>query len=106
MRYERRRSKRFAVEIEVTWEGDTGHHQGIINDISLHGCYLLTGGTIHEKELVMVEIPMPEGKNTIRVWGTITNYLPEIGFGVEFTSLSAEEENVIQRIIDKATANK
>ncbi len=103
MRYERRRSKRVMVEIKTLWEGDRGQYQGVINDISLHGCYMLTGGETYEKELVMVEIPYPNGKEILRVWGTITNYLPEIGFGVEFTSLSDGDRVIIQRVIEKET---
>jgi hypothetical protein len=106
MRYERRRAERVQVSLEAIWEGDKGRHHAEINDISTLGCYLLSGGEVKDGELIMVEIHFPIKNKTLKAWGTVVNPLPEIGFGLNFTSISEEGKVLISRIVDRGKRKK
>ena len=106
MRYERRRADRVQISLEAIWEGDKGRYLAEINDISTLGCYLLSGGEVKDGELIMVEIYFPIKNKVLKVWGTVVNPLPEIGFGLNFTSISEEGKMLINRIVERGRKKK
>jgi hypothetical protein len=96
---ERRKSERLQVYLNANWEGALGYGAGTIGNISKNGCYIMTGGSVKEKELIRIEIQIPPEKNVL-IWGEVTNYFPDIGFGLRFTGIGDEEQAMIAQLFD------
>jgi hypothetical protein len=99
MKYERRSAPRAQVSFEAVWDGDKGRNKGEVIDISIGGCFVLSGGIYREKELVKLLIQIPVTGNVISVWGMVANTFPEMGFGLKFTSVSDYDELLIKEIV-------
>ena len=98
---ERRRNERVRVDLAVHWEGEKGRCNGVMNDLSVEGCFVLGASQVSDGELVRLEIEMPRKKVMI-LWGEVTNHLDEIGFGMKFTNNGPLETKRLKRIIDRA----
>ena len=95
---ERRTTKRFAVNIDVEWEGSIGRQKGTISDISMTGCFVLCSGEVNDGETVKIFIPLADGIKA-EFWGEIVNHVLEIGFGANFVALSTPQREFIDTII-------
>lgn len=96
---DRRTAPRYTVSIEVEWEGLVGRKSGVINDISVEGCFVLCSGEVEDGENVKVLFPMPSGKK-LQLWGEVVNHVVEIGFGVRFIELTEGQQDFIEKFID------
>jgi hypothetical protein len=97
---ERRRAKRVNVTIPTRWEGATMQHEGTISSLSRTGCFLLTGGKVEAKELVRVEVQIPNEEPLV-LWGEVVDEAYEIGFAVKFNPLDDEEHKRLVRFVNK-----
>ncbi|MFN2514009.1 MAG: PilZ domain-containing protein [Pyrinomonadaceae bacterium] len=61
MNEDRRRAKRFRVNLPARWEGLMAQDEANICDISITGCMVLSGGEVTSGELVRLEIQFPNG---------------------------------------------
>lgn len=98
---ERRTDERFAVNIEVEWEGTDGRKKGAISDISASGCFVLCSGEVDDGETVKILIPLADGMK-VEFWGEVVNHVLEIGFGANFVALSTPQRDFLARIINSA----
>ena len=101
MRQERRLNPRVKVSLAAHWEGEKGRCNGVINDLSIEGCFVLGASQVNDGELVRLEIEMPR-KKVMVLWGEVTNHLDEIGFGMRFTNTGAVETKRLNRMIERA----
>lgn len=104
MRYERRQTERVKVNLEASWEGVLARCEGLIVDISLGGCFILTSDCVKPSELVRLDIQLPNGG--VCVWGEVVYQMNEIGFGVRFTHLSQEELEPLTKLINSVREKK
>jgi PilZ domain len=95
---ERRRSPRINVNLPARWEGVLTLQDADVTNLSLHGCFVLTGGTVENKELVRIEIILPDNTE-ISAWGEVVDAANEIGFAVQFTSIPDDELERLQQFI-------
>lgn len=95
---ERRGTERYAVNIEVEWEGSVGRRKGTISDISPTGCFVLCSGEVNDGEMVKIFIPLSDGMKA-EFWGEVVNHVLEIGFGANFVALSTPQREFLERII-------
>lgn len=93
MKYDRRQAPRICVDIPVIWEGAFERCEASITSLSLNGCFVLSGGRVNPKELVRLEINLPNEK-PVHVWGEVVDHAYEIGFAAKFTSPSDDEDQV------------
>jgi len=98
---ERRRAKRVNVDLPTRWEGATMLHQGTISSLSQTGCFLLTGGQVEPKELVRVEVMLPDNEEPLSLWGEVVEAAYEIGFAVRFNPLNDDQHKRLVRFVDK-----
>src|SRR5690349_11213362 len=80
---ERRKTKRFSVNLDIEWANGTERRRGTLSDISDSGCFVLSSGNPEEGELVKLYLPMTDGMQ-VDFDGHVSNVAPEIGFAVEF----------------------
>jgi hypothetical protein len=99
---EKRKSKRVAIVLEATWEGQTGSYEARVSDISRDGCYLDTISQAALGDLVHINVRLPDG-NWLALSGVVVHRRQNLGFGITFTNLSEEQCQSINQHIDAAT---
>ncbi|HZE63089.1 MAG TPA: PilZ domain-containing protein [Pyrinomonadaceae bacterium] len=104
MTNERRRSPRVKVNLQARWEGVMSQQEATITDLSKTGCFVLTGGDVEPKELVRLEIEVPEGEPLV-LWAEVVDAAFEIGFAVRFTSMTDDDEARLSRFITASLQN-
>lgn len=90
MKNERRGAPRIKVNIPVRWEGVLTQQLATITSLSETGAFVLTGGKVEPKELIRLEIELPD-QDAVYFWSEVVEESFEIGFAVQFTS--AEEDD-------------
>jgi hypothetical protein len=98
MQNERRRAPRVNVNLPARWEGVLTQQEASVTSLSKSGCFLLTGGEVEPKELIRLEIQMPDGEY-IYFWGEVVDAANEIGFALRFTSWTDEDEDKLGRFL-------
>ena len=101
---ERRRSPRVKVNLQARWEGVMSQQEATITDLSKTGCFVLTGGDVEPKELVRLEIEVPQGEPLV-LWAEVVDAAYEIGFAVHFTSMTDDDEVRLSRFIAASLEN-
>ena len=96
---DRRVDERFALDINITWEGSTGRWEGTLSDISLTGCFILGPGDVVEGDRVRIDFPLLAG-GTLSLWGEVMNHVYEIGFGAKFMGMTEVQITYLERFID------
>ncbi len=96
--FERRGIKRYAVSIEIEWEGLIGRQQGTVSDISSLGCFILCSGEVENGETVKLFIPIGDGMK-VQYWGEVVNHVFEIGFGMRFIEMNKAQRDFMEKLI-------
>jgi hypothetical protein len=90
MKNERRGAPRIKVSLPVRWEGVLTQQVATITSLSETGCFVLTGGKVEPKELIRLEIELPD-QDAVYFWSEVVEEAYEIGFAAHFTS--AEDDD-------------
>jgi len=94
MEKDRRSAPRVRVNLSARWEGVLSRHEATITDLSRSGCFVLTAGKVEMKELISIEMEIPN-RGWIQFWAEVVDEASEIGFAVKFNSTSEEEEKIL-----------
>ena len=105
MENERRKAPRARVNIPARWEGVLSRENATVTDISRNGCFVLSGGEVEKKELVWLEIQLPD-RDPVHVWGEVVDEATDIGFAVRFNSASSEDEALLAQFLDAVFQGK
>ncbi len=100
---ERRRAPRIKVNLPARWEGVLTLREAAVTNLSINGCFVLTGGKVQPKELIRLEIYLSDDQ-VIYVWSEVVDEAEEIGFAVRFTSVSDEEQKQLDQFIKQTLA--
>jgi len=98
---DRRSNKRKRVLLEAKWESISSRHEARVDDVSLGGCFVNTYAKVELGEHVDLEIQLPSG-DWLALRGEVASYQPGVGFGIAFTSLSAEETAELTELLRTA----
>jgi hypothetical protein len=90
MKNERRVAPRIKVNLPVRWEGVLTQQIATITSLSETGCFVLTGGKVEPKELIRLEIELPD-QDPVYFWSEVVDEAYEIGFATHFTSADDDE---------------
>jgi hypothetical protein len=99
MEKERRAAPRARVNLPARWEGVSSRENATVTDISRNGCFVLTGGKVELKELVWLEISLPN-QQTVQFWTEVVYDASEIGFALRFNSCSAEDAAMLAKFLE------
>ena len=94
---EKRRSERKTVNLVVKWDSLSGTYEAKLEDISLGGCFINTTGLADLHEAMSLEVLLPSGK-WLTLKGQVATCQPGIGFGVAFSSLTAEQKQAVEEL--------
>ncbi len=92
---ERRRAERVRVNLPAQWEAESARERATVSDISVTGCFLLTGGETSPGTTIRVALEFPKGR-TIELRGEVVYLTEEIGFAVRFTSEDAGRTQLVK----------
>jgi hypothetical protein len=99
MEKERRSAPRARVNLPARWEGASSRENATVTDISRNGCFVLSGGKVDLKELVWLEINLPN-QQRISFWTEVVYDASEIGFALRFNSSSEEDAEVLAEFLE------
>jgi hypothetical protein len=94
---ERRTAPRFRTNLNVRWETLRTQGRGEVCDISSSGCFILTGGHVEDRELVHMEMLLPDEVATL--WGNVVYTISEMGFAVHFLRESGADERSLRVVL-------
>ncbi len=95
---ERRRAPRVKVNLPARWEGVLTLREAAVTSLSINGCFVLTGGKVDHKELIRLEINLPDG-SVVYLWSEVVDEAEDIGFAVKFTSVNDEDQERLDQFI-------
>src|SRR5215216_3923074 len=105
MPVERRNNERKRILLEAKWESLSRRHEARVDDVSLGGCFVNTYAKLELGEHVDLEIQLPSGE-WLPLRGQVASYQPGVGFGMSFSSLSAEETAGLKQLMQTAEERK
>ena len=94
----RRSDERISTNLPARWDGLSGRNEARIEDLSMGGCFVNTRGRVDIGEVVGIEMKLPSGE-WLQLRGEVASYLAGTGFGVLFTFLTEDEEEVLRGLI-------
>lgn len=103
--YDRRQAERVKVSLEARWEGLFAQCGGLIVDLSVQGCFILTSDRVTENELVRLEVLLPTGR-AMHLWGEVVYRVPEMGFALRFAQLTQAEADLLGLMIEYVHAGR
>lgn len=103
MAQERRRSARINVNLPVRWEGVLTQQTAMVTSLSANGCFVLTGGKVEAKELIRLEIELPDS-GPVYFWSEVVDEAFDIGFAARFTSGGDDDEMRLTSFIQQQLA--
>jgi len=101
---ERRRTPRAKVNLRARWEGDLGQHEAEVTSLSKTGCFVLSGGKVKPKELIRLELMLPN-EEIIHLWAEVVEEADEIGFALQFTSSEETYQARLENFLEKCLSN-
>jgi hypothetical protein len=99
MEKDRRSAPRVRVKLQARWEGVLAREMATITDLSRSGCYVLSSANVELKELIWLEIDLPD-QESVHIWAEVVDQADDIGFAVRFNSSSTEEEQRLASFIE------
>lgn len=100
MEKDRRAAPRARVNLPARWEGAVSRETATVTDLSRNGCFVLSGGKVEVKELVWLEIQLPD-QDPIHFWAEVVDEASDIGFALRFNSASDGDEEVLGRFLEQ-----
>ena len=103
MTIERRQAPRLKVNLPARWEGVLNQQSATITDLSEIGCFVLTGGKVEPRELIRLEIELPE-TGPVYFWSEVVDEAYEIGFAARFTMGDEDDSQKLNAFIERELA--
>lgn len=99
MTEERRSDKRVGVNLSTRWVGTTGTHEGRVEDLSVHGCFVNTTGAVDVGEIVSLLIKLPTDK-WLPLRGKVVSAQQMIGYSLSFHILDEKEQQSLKDLVE------
>ncbi len=98
MKNERRTAPRIEVNLPVRWEGVLSQQVATITSLSETGCFVLTGGKVEPKELIRLEIELPN-QAPVYFWSEVVDEAYDIGFAARFTACDDDDRKRLDAFV-------
>lgn len=93
---ERRSASRLRTNINVRWESLSTQGHGSVSDLSITGCFVLSGGEVNPCELLQMQLF--DEDRVVTLWGRVIYAVSEMGFAVRFV-LAQDEEQRLRKLL-------
>jgi hypothetical protein len=98
MNDEKRTNQRVPVNLPTRWRGATGAHEGRVEDLSVSGCFVNTGGAVDVGEIVSLIIQLPSGR-WLPIRGKVAFHQILTGFSLSFSILDDKERETLNELV-------
>jgi len=95
---ERRKSIRVAVRIPVTFESNEVSGEGVLTDMSLHGCSLESQQNLRSGLLIKLNLPAGKPGSTTQQLATVVG-VTGTRVGLKFLAYSFQEKNALTQTV-------
>lgn len=100
---ERRADRRYRVNFRVHLAREESPEvEGEVTDLSAGGCFVTTGETVNEGDLVKLRLDL-SGDGELTLWGNVVFWIRDTGFGVRFGAFS--QGGARERLLDLLERN-
>jgi len=97
---DRRADDRVTVNFTAKWHGLSGGHDGRVEDLSTHGCFVNTRGAADVGEVVALLIQLPQG-GWLPLRGKVRFFQQLTGFSVSFSILDEKERDALNQLVSR-----
>jgi PilZ domain len=98
MQQERRKSERVRVHLNTRWKNERTIREGMVVDISLHGCFVATPDEVRAGDFIEVEISVPSVLR-MDLGGIVAHKIRGKGFAIRFKDLSGTKQSLLQLLM-------
>lgn len=98
MNDEKRISERVPADFAVRWHGNSGSHEGRLEDLSVTGCFVNTKGAVDVGEIVSLLIQLPSGR-WLPMRGKVPFAQQLTGFSLSFSILDDQERETLKELV-------
>jgi hypothetical protein len=102
MKDERRSAPRVRVGLSTYIEGGDARHGGVIHNLSIRGCFVVTPREFPEGSLVRVEVGKP-GVLRMTMKGVVVYRDAARGVGVRFTDLTVTKQAMLAKLLQNVS---
>src|ERR1043166_1509820 len=95
---DRRAGGRVTVNFPAKWHGASGGHEGRIEDLSTHGCFVNTRGPADIGEVISLLIHLPKG-GWLPMRGRVKFSQQLTGFSLSFSILDDKERAALAQLV-------
>jgi PilZ domain len=103
---ERRKHPRYRVEYVIQLLGERSHGQGLVQDLSVMGCRARSPVGITKGVSIGMLIDVPRYENPLHVDMAIIRWAKEEEFGMEFVSVTPDNQQRLQEVIRTNETNR
>ncbi len=100
---DRRKARRFKVNLPARWERTRVRREGTVASISRNGCFVLTGGRVKPEDAVRIQMTLPD-KEVLTVLGEVVDFATQIGFAARFTWMEVPDELRLEQFLQECLA--
>ena len=100
---DRRKARRFKVNLQARWERNRTRRAGTVASISRNGCFILTGGRVKPQDAVRIQMTLPN-KEVLTFLGEVVDFATEIGFAARFTWMEVPDELSLEEFLQQRLA--
>jgi c-di-GMP-binding flagellar brake protein YcgR len=94
-----RKYPRFAVHFPIAFGGDQ-EGEGIVSNLSLGGCHVLSDTVVGRKDYLTIRLYHSFEKPPIKIDVAAVRWSGVTGFGLEFLSIMAAEQEKLSRFLE------
>jgi hypothetical protein len=101
-----RETKRVKTDLQCSWGlTDACPRNGKITSLSQRGSFVKTTANVTDGQTIFVNCWLPQERRWVMLRGVVSYHIEKIGFGLNFTDLTAEQKETLSILIEHYRAN-
>ena len=100
MPQEKRQAPRLRTNLRTFWEVGAERHEGVVLNLSVTGCFVVTPAEVPIGSVVRVEVGQPNLLH-MTLEGKAVHFLKGRGFGVRFKDVTQTQQILLAKLIQK-----
>ena len=105
MSQERRRSPRLRTNLKTYWESGAERHEGVVFNLSVTGCFIVTPADVPTGAVIRVEVGRPNLLH-MTLEGKAVHILKGRGVGVRFKDVSGTQQALLAKLLENITEQR
>jgi hypothetical protein len=98
MSQDRRRSPRLRTNLKTYWESGAERHEGVVLNLSVTGCFIVTPANVLAGTVIRVEVGQPNLLH-MTLEGRAVHILKGRGVGVRFKDMTLTQQALLAKLL-------